>query len=210
METKKCCHCKEDLSLDSFQKNRAAPDGLQYRCKNCTKKAHILCRAKRGHLWQEKLNPWKDRPDNRERVNATTRARMARKPIEEKREESYRWILKRKYGLTPELKMALIAAQDNVCAICERPIDFKCATDHDHEGDFVRGMLCKPCNSALGLFKDDPKILRKAAKYLEESKEIVKEPNDEDFDEATRILEEVKKNHGSPNETQSVTLSSSA
>ena len=135
METKKCCHCKEDLSLDSFQKNRAAPDGLQYRCKNCTKKAHILCRAKRGHLWQEKLNPWKDRPDNRERVNATTRARMARKPIEEKREESYRWILKRKYGLTPELKMALIAAQDNVCAICERPIDFKCATDHDHEGD---------------------------------------------------------------------------
>ena len=24
---KTCCHCKQELSLDSFQKNRVAPDG---------------------------------------------------------------------------------------------------------------------------------------------------------------------------------------
>lgn len=200
MEVKKCCHCKEDLSLSSFQKNRVARDGLQHRCKNCTSKASKACRLKRGHLWQEKLNPWKDRPENRERVNASARARRALKSTEEKREESSRWLLKYKYGLTPELKEALILAQGSRCAICEKSIDFKCATDHDHKGNFVRGMLCKPCNSALGLFKDDPNILRRAAQYLEESQEIAKEPTIEDFEEANKILEEVK-NYGVQNET---------
>jgi len=77
---KKCCHCKIDLSLDSFQKNRAAPDGLQYRCKDCTSKASKVCRAKRGHLWLEKTNPWGKRLENRLQVNATERARRANNP----------------------------------------------------------------------------------------------------------------------------------
>lgn len=32
----------------------------------------------------------------------------------------------------------------------------------------VRGLLCNPCNLALGMFKDDPKVLVKALKYLTE------------------------------------------
>jgi HNH endonuclease len=84
-----CCHCKEELSLDSFQKNRTAPDGLQYRCKDCTKKASKACRAKRGHLWLEKTNPWDKRPENRERRNANTRLRRARDPEKAKAENKY-------------------------------------------------------------------------------------------------------------------------
>lgn len=77
---KLCCHCKLFLPLDSFQKNRTAPDGLQYRCKDCTKKASKACRAKRGHLWLEKTNPWSKRPENRLRANAKEKARRARNP----------------------------------------------------------------------------------------------------------------------------------
>jgi hypothetical protein len=85
-----CCHCKRELPLDSFQKNQTASDGLQYRCKDCTRKASNECRAKRGHLWLEKINPWARREENRLQVNAATRARRAKNP-EKAREENRRW-----------------------------------------------------------------------------------------------------------------------
>ena len=38
--------------------------------------------------------------------------------------------------------------------------------DHEHGGDKIRGILCHKCNTALGLFQDNPWILHKAADYL--------------------------------------------
>jgi hypothetical protein len=189
-----CGHCKKELSLDCFQKNRTAPDGLQNRCKACTKEASKACRARRGHLWLEKTNPWKDRPENRERKNRVTRERMARLKAEnpEKcRQDRRRWQLSVKYGLTFELKEVLVKSQGGVCLICLSPIVAEtCATDHCHEGDYIRGMLCKSCNSALGLFKDSPEILRNAANYLEESRKIAEEPTTEDFVIAIELVKE--------------------
>ena len=40
--------------------------------------------------------------------------------------------------------------------------------DHDHLTGEFRGWLCNKCNSALGWFKDDPKIISKALDYLKE------------------------------------------
>ena len=91
MDTKKCCHCKEELSLDSFQKNRAAPDGLQYRCKKCMSIASKACRARRGHLWLEKTDPWDKRSEsNRLQANARARVRRAKSP-EKERAQNRRW-----------------------------------------------------------------------------------------------------------------------
>ncbi len=39
--------------------------------------------------------------------------------------------------------------------------------DHSHETDRVRGLLCSPCNLALGMVKDSPDVLRQLASYLE-------------------------------------------
>lgn len=191
METKVCCHCREALPVSSFQKNRTAPDGLQYRCKKCTQKASADCRAKRGHLWRQKTDPWSKRPENRERRNATTRARQARRDPALKREERYRWTLSHKYGLTPELKKVLLYAQDYKCSICSDVIDFHCSVDHCHAHDYVRGLLCDKCNSALGLFKDNPEILRNAALYLEESRKPIV---DEDFSIATQVFKDYLEN----------------
>jgi len=120
---------------------------------------------------------------------------MARLKIENPEkyyQDRRRWQLGTKYGITPELKEVLVKSQGSVCAICFTLIDaVSCATDHNHVGDYVRGMLCKSCNSALGLFKDSPEILRRAAEYLEQSKVIEQEPTTEDFIEALKILEEV-------------------
>jgi hypothetical protein len=72
---------------------------------------------------------------------------------------------KRTYGLTLDDIAALVEAQGGSCAICEtRPAVH---VDHDHLSGSVRGVLCFPCNVALGHLKDDPLLFRKAIDYLE-------------------------------------------
>jgi hypothetical protein len=60
-----------------------------------------------------------------------------------------------------------------VCAICGQPETklYKgtvgaLQVDHDHESGEIRGLLCSACNSALGLFRDDLAIVRRAVDYL--------------------------------------------
>jgi hypothetical protein len=76
--------------------------------------------------------------------------------------------LKTRYGLTLEDVERLKLAQSNRCAICnKKPNNWN--IDHDHNTNKVRGMLCGPCNMALGLMKDKSTNLRKAADYLDAS-----------------------------------------
>lgn len=51
------------------------------------------------------------------------------------------------------------------CEICGATENL--VVDHDHETDEVRGVLCSPCNVALGYMQDSPSRLRSAASYLE-------------------------------------------
>lgn len=66
----------------------------------------------------------------------------------------------------PEYKEKLAGrTKPEVCEICRRKstIDF----DHDHvTGDF-RGWICRRCNLVLGMVKDDRRLLRLLAEYLE-------------------------------------------
>jgi len=50
----------------------------------------------------------------------------------------------------------------------------KLCLDPKHGTDFVRGKLCHNCNRALGLFQDNPELLKVAAKYLEGAETILK------------------------------------
>ena len=79
-----------------------------------------------------------------------------------------RWILKT-YGITSEQYEALYEAQGGVCYICRRATGAtrKLAVDHCHVTGWVRGLLCKPCNSLLAHVRDDEATLKRAAYYLE-------------------------------------------
>ncbi|MFJ9710628.1 endonuclease VII domain-containing protein [Streptomyces sp. NPDC101234] len=72
---------------------------------------------------------------------------------------------KRKYGLTEVERAALIASQQGVCCICLSAPAVH--VDHCHETGRVRGVLCFSCNAALGQFKDQPEVIRRAAAYVE-------------------------------------------
>jgi hypothetical protein len=72
------------------------------------------------------------------------------------------------YGISVEDYERLLTAQGGVCAICSKSPGRKILrVDHCHRSTRVRGLLCDNCNLALGLFKDDPALLRRAAEYLE-------------------------------------------
>lgn len=57
--------------------------------------------------------------------------------------------------------------QEPMEAISEKPNYLTAVVDHCHTGGQVRALLHNECNAALGVFKDDPAIFRRAARYLE-------------------------------------------
>jgi hypothetical protein len=70
------------------------------------------------------------------------------------------------YGLTIQDYRAIHEAQDGRCAVCRNHAT-RLRIDHRHADGSVRGLLCNECNLGLGLFRDDPLILRRAAAYLD-------------------------------------------
>lgn len=76
--------------------------------------------------------------------------------------------IQRKYGITAEEYERMLEEQGGACAICRRSPDPKkaLAVDHDHRTGQVRGLLCDPCNRAIGQLADDPERLERGAGYL--------------------------------------------
>lgn len=74
--------------------------------------------------------------------------------------------LKHYYGITVEEYNSLMKKQKNVCAICGLKPEKYLAVDHCHKSGKVRGLLCRKCNSAIGLLDDSSIRLRAATLYL--------------------------------------------
>ena len=70
-----------------------------------------------------------------------------------------------KYGIVKVQFDEMLAAQNNSCAICSKPL-IKPAIDHDHNTGFIRGILCFNCNVGLGMFGDSITNLVAAIEYL--------------------------------------------
>lgn len=84
--------------------------------------------------------------------------------------------LQRDYGITFDDYKAMYDAQDGRCKICREPLDLFCThnaphktcVDHNHTTGKIRGILCSPCNSGIGFFKEDIDIISNAIAYLKE------------------------------------------
>lgn len=73
-----------------------------------------------------------------------------------------------KYGLLPGEYLAMEQNQFGRCAICGQTPKRGLVVDHDHETGDVRGLLCFSCNSGLGFFRDNIRLLAGAIVYLED------------------------------------------
>ncbi|MFC5834657.1 endonuclease domain-containing protein [Nonomuraea insulae] len=143
-DTKECTRCGETKPLTEFYKAAGKPEGkVMSRCK--------ACEAERARKWVK---------DNPEHARETRR----------------RYALFKTYGLMPDAYWRLLQKQGGVCAICGQgePNEpgrarsmFYLAVDHCHKTGEVRGLLCRKCNSAIGLLNDDPELLIRAISYLQ-------------------------------------------
>lgn len=74
--------------------------------------------------------------------------------------------LKQIYNLSLEDYEIMFMRQGGVCAICNKPSLKRLNVDHNHITGKIRGLLCGPCNRALGLFNDKADICLAASLYL--------------------------------------------
>lgn len=112
---------------------------------------------------------WK--AENPDRVKANHQRRKAKHVLETRAwrkanpDKVRSSVLRKKYGISLADYEMRVKAQAGLCAICGKSA--KLVVDHCHASSRIRGLLCSPCNRALGYFYDSPKILRAAADYLE-------------------------------------------
>ena len=87
----------------------------------------------------------------------------------------WRW-LKRGYGLSKEKFFEMLSEQKYLCPVCTEVLRLDIsdnrnpeaiAVDHDHRTNKIRALLHGRCNRGIGFLRDDPKICRQAAEYLE-------------------------------------------
>lgn len=143
-----CNSCGLHLPLTQFHNQSDKKDGKRSQCKLCTNKRNL----EKYHSCQ----------DTRKSHHMASR----------------RHSLMKNYGITPEEYDAMLVEQGGSCAICKsdkpwgfvakpkRAKEFFCV-DHDHTTGEVRGLLCQPCNTGLGNFRDNSDHMRMAIKYLE-------------------------------------------
>lgn len=86
-------------------------------------------------------------------------------------------ILKRQFGIVLNDYIEMFEKQGGKCYLCgtlgnvfsdKKNLSTTLAVDHCHKTGKIRKLLCYKCNTGLGLFKDNPSLLRRAAAYIKE------------------------------------------
>ena len=82
-----------------------------------------------------------------------------------------RGVSTKRFTIPADAYQRLLERQENRCAICgveggSNGRGDRLAVDHIHGTERVRGLLCHQCNTAIGLFRDDRRLLAKASYYL--------------------------------------------
>ena len=189
MEGKVCRDCGHARPLSDFTKNSNSRDGYAFYCRDHARRRHRASRNRRtggprrrfprdtvvpeGSKWcpdcgvVQELSAFGRNAGSKSGTNSYCKschnARTQTSREAAGGERTYH--LRRRYGITGAQADAMLADQGGLCALCQAAP--AAHVDHDHATGAVRDLLCFNCNGGLGQFRDDPALLRAAARYLE-------------------------------------------
>lgn len=182
-----CANCGTNSPNCGFYKNSRLNRGHLAWCVSCHTRRSVDNRKSKlegvDRVDGRKCKPRMSEEDRIQR-NREKALKHYYKNLEESRKKSRDWarenprpekkrrvMLKAKYNMTPEDWQVMFESQGCKCAICESTTAGSkngWNTDHCHKSGRVRFILCAHCNRGLGAFNDNPDVMRKAAKMLED------------------------------------------
>jgi hypothetical protein len=166
---KQCSKCGEVRPRALFPRERkgySVKRGICFSCEGVYRKAYN--NSPRG---REINRAWRRTEKGRETTRRHQRIRV-RKGTEYLRQ--MRKHIEKEYGLTVAEFQTMVEKQGGLCAICGRaPFEVhqngrvrRLSIDHSKTTGKVRGLLCGPCNTGIGLFSESVARLDQAKNYL--------------------------------------------
>lgn len=170
MSTMKICkRCSTEKILEQFSKHKKCLNGYQGTCIECT--------AKTTAEWTQNNKARKAQTDRQFEQRNPNRKKEFREL--KKLENPYLTSISEceqnmrvRYGVTLEYYGHMFNDQNGKCKICKRfYTEFArgLVIDHNHETGQVRGLLCDPCNRALGYFRESSVIMESAIEYINQA-----------------------------------------
>lgn len=144
-----CYKCKLEKSTDKFYCDKRKKTGFHSWCKPCERERdsqpHLVAkRTENCRRYRAKLGPEKCREMNRIKWR--------------------QW----RYKISPEAYERMFREQNGSCAICQyQYTDGRVLQiDHDHNTGTVRGLLCKKCNTYIGMIGERLETIERMRVYL--------------------------------------------
>lgn len=129
MEEKSCSACGKVLPYSAFSKKTASKDGYSSKCKSCH---NLYART----VWY---------PKNSTKHLESVKNYKKSNPLKVKA-----WNLGVSYEEVVELFKSF---EEPACQVCGSSENL--CVDHCHKTQVVRGLLCRNCNTAIGMLGDD-------------------------------------------------------
>jgi hypothetical protein len=148
---KTCTQCKHEKPTSQFRilrKNKNGSNLYRGKCDDCynehyRKKYHKLTLEEKKVKQKRNNQRWSP----------------------EKRKD---YKLQKNFGITLDQFKIMLQNQDNKCYICKKNILDCGHVDHCHKTGKVRKILCRNCNTGIGLLREDVSILYNCIFYLRE------------------------------------------
>lgn len=154
---------QSERNRQSYEKKKSL--GICLRCPELADGVTLHCpehRIKRNEQGRVRGAIYKSK--NREKLADKSKERYANN-----RERWYGYELMKNYNITLEQYKEMLLSQGGVCAICGgiNKNGWRLCLDHSHITNLPRGILCRRCNSLLGLCEENVEILESMINYLE-------------------------------------------
>lgn len=149
-----CSTCAEVKALDAFYRSSRSKTGRKSECIPC---------------YKAKGSEYREREGVSERYRRRHIERRLKDPVKYYKESRDNQ-LRHKYGIDSGDYDAMLESQSGRCGICaSRPDGYQLYVDHCHKTGAVRGLLCRKCNSGIGMLGDTHESVRRALEYLEKA-----------------------------------------